>query len=130
MKPWTLEHGIRNFKINNLEGEFFKYYISKEPGIHHDGNEIISVDQFVKDQNIEFVDILHSDIQGSEHEMLEGAVNILSAKKVGYVFVSTHSDELHESCAKYLEGLGYTQVCSANMQETYSYDGLLVYKNP
>ena len=130
IEPWTLEHGINNFKINNLKGKFFQYYISEKPGIHHDGSKIISIDSFVKDQNIDFVDLLHSDIQGSELEMLQGAINTLSEGKVGYIFVSTHSNELHKSCAGFLEKLGYSQVCSANLDETYSYDGLLVYKNP
>jgi Methyltransferase FkbM domain len=130
IEPWEIEHGIRNFKINDLKGEFFQYYISSEPGVHHDGSKIISVDSFVKDESIDFVDVLHSDIQGSELDMLNGASYLLDAKKVGYIFVSTHSNELHDNCANFLKDKGYIQVCSANMDETYSYDGLLVFKNP
>jgi hypothetical protein len=90
----------------------------------------MSVDQFVTDNGIDFVDILHSDIQGYEMLMLKGAQGLLSKKKVGYVFISTHSDELHSDCKGLMEELGFIRLCSANLQETYSQDGLLVYKNP
>ena len=130
IEPWEIEHGIKNFEINDLKGEFFQFYISKEPGVHHDGSNIISVDSFVADQKIEFVDILHSDIQGNELLMLEGAKELLSSRKVGYVFVSTHSNDLHKDCAAVLDGHGFVQLCSADLDETYSYDGLLVYRNP
>ncbi|MCG8574370.1 MAG: FkbM family methyltransferase [Flavobacteriales bacterium] len=130
IEPWELEHGIRNFEINELEGEFFKYYIADKPGVHHDGSNIISVDSFTQSQNIGFVDILHSDIQGNELLMLNGAKTLLENRKVGYVFVSTHSNELHKDCAAFLDQLGYIQLCSADIDQTYSYDGLLVYRNP
>ena len=84
----------------------------------------------MKENNIDFVDILHSDIQGDELFMLKGAYELLANKKVGYIFISTHSDELHADCMKFMDELNYIRVCSANIQETYSYDGLLVYKNP
>lgn len=130
IEPWEIEHGIRNFKINNLKGEFFQYYIGDKPDVHSDGTEIISIDSFVAAQNIDFLDILHSDIQGNEYLMLQGARKLLSEKKVGYIFVSTHSNELHNNCAKFLDELGYVKLSSANMDETYSFDGLLVYRNP
>lgn len=130
IEPWEIQHGIRNFKLNNLAGNFFQHYIADKPGVHTDGSKIISVDSFVKDQKIQFVDILHSDIQGNELLMLNGAKEILSAHKVGYIFISTHSDSLHSDCKKFLLDLNYLEVCSADMKETCSYDGLLVFKNP
>ena len=130
LEPWNLEFGKKNFRINNLTGSFYQYYISKEPGFHHDGNEIISIDKFVKDNKIEFIDILHSDIQGSEFDMLQGAISTLKNNKVGYIFVSTHSNEIHDNCSKFLDDLGFIKLCSANMDETFSTDGLLVYKHP
>ena len=130
IEPWEIEHGIRNFKLNKLKGEFFQYYISEDPGIHTDGSKIISVDSFIKEKRIDFVDILHSDIQGNELKMLKGASNLIDAYKVGYIFISTHSDDLHENCAKFLIEKGYQLVCSAVMKQTCSYDGLLVFKNP
>lgn len=130
IEPWEINHGIRNFKLNKLKGEFFQYYIGENPGIHTDGSKIISIDSFVKEKGIGFVDVLHSDIQGNELKMLKGANNLLESFKVGYIFISTHSDELHENCKMFLLDKGYQLVCSADMNQTCSYDGLLVFKNP
>ena len=130
IEPSHLDDGIKNFKINKLHGNFFKAFIADIPGINENGVEIISIDNFIKENNIDFVDILHSDIQGEELSMLKGAINLLSKKRVGYIFISTHSDLLHEQCMNYLENAGYIRVSSANLQESYSWDGLLVYTNP
>jgi len=62
--------------------------------------------------------------------MLIGASSLIQQKKVGYIFISTHSNVLHDQCRDYLNSEGYIQVCSYNMDESYSCDGLLVYKNP
>jgi hypothetical protein len=62
--------------------------------------------------------------------MLKGAHSVLTQRKVGYVFISTHSDDLHVDCERLLDDFGFIRLCSADMQETYSQDGLLVYKNP
>lgn len=130
IEPYDLESGIKNFRLNNLHGNFFQYYVSDRNDVHENGSKVISVDNFVSENNIPFVDILHSDIQGDELLMLKGAINLLSKKNVGYIFISTHSNELHDDCALFLENLKYIKVCSANKQESYSWDGLLVFKNP
>jgi hypothetical protein len=130
IEPAHLDEGIKNFKLNNLSGNFFKAYIGDTCSVAEDGINIISVDCFTRDNKIEFVEILHSDIQGFELLMLKGAINLLSEKRVGYIFISTHSNELHTDCMKFLESLDYLLICSANLQQSYSWDGLLVYKNP
>jgi len=90
----------------------------------------LTVDQICEQQGLEFLDILHSDIQGFEVEMLEGAKKLLSEKRVGYVFISTHSNELHEQCYEVLKRYGFEMVASANLDESYSWDGVLVMKMP
>lgn len=130
IEPCDLQSGIRNFKLNKLQGNFFKYYVADRNDIREDGSKVISIDNFVLENNISFVDILHSDIQGDELLMIRGAINLLTRRNVGYIIISTHSNELHESCSLFLEDLKYVQVCSANKQESFSWDGLLVYKNP
>jgi len=46
------------------------------------------------------VDIVHADIQGSELIMLRDMERTLLTKKVGYLFISTHSQLLHEQMQK------------------------------
>lgn len=130
IEPINMNAGIYNFKLNNLKGKFFNYFISDAPKQLPNGAKAISVDSFIADNNIGFVDILHSDIQGDELDMLNGATHLINEKKVGYIFISTHSNELHTSCASFLNNLGYLKVCDANLDESFSHDGLLVFKNP
>jgi hypothetical protein len=62
--------------------------------------------------------------------MLKGSRKLLEEKKVGYCFISTHSNELHEQCKMVLSGYGYELVADANLDESFSFDGILVMKNP
>lgn len=53
--------------------------------------------------NINFINILHSDIQGAEYEMLLGAEKTFKDKKIGYIFISTHSNDVHNKCLEFLK---------------------------
>jgi hypothetical protein len=74
--------------------------------------------------------ILHSDIQGAEREMLDGAAGSLDSKAIDYLFVSTHSQELHEGVVQRLEGFGYVVEANSDLRETTSYDGFVMARNP
>ena len=124
----NLFYGKENLKINQLQGTFIHAGIGKEIKAKEN---ITTVDQICKAQQIDFVDILHSDIQGFELEMLEGSHQLFSEGKVGYVFISTHSNELHEDCYQLLKNkYHFSLVASANLDESYSWDGILVMKAP
>jgi hypothetical protein len=130
IEPCNIAYGEANFSSNRLKGNFFQYYIADTPAVHEDGSRTISVDHFIRENGIGFVDILHSDIQGYELLMLKGASELLTKRRVGYVFISTHSDDLHADCATIMDGMGFIRLCSADLRQTFSQDGLLVYKNP
>lgn len=132
IEPENVDSGIRNFNLNKMKGNFTKAYISDCSGKNKAESETptICIDDFIKEKNIEFVDILHSDIQGYEFLMLKGAEEILDKKNIGYIFISTHSQDLHFKCMDYLKLKGYILVCSSDLDESYSWDGLLVFKNP
>lgn len=125
--PHKMNFGKLNFKLNDLKGTFRLGYIDKvtdlKPGI-----PILSVDHLIKEYNIDFLHVLHSDIQGFELNMLKGASKALKEQKIGFVFISTHSNQLHDECTKELLGYDYQIVSSANLDESYSWDGLLVAK--
>lgn len=132
IEPKYIESGIKNFKLNNMNGDFTKAFVSNKSEKPTEDNDIptLCLDDFVSIKNIQFIDILHSDIQGFEYKMLEGAQNVLNTKKVGYIFISTHSEELHQQCYDHLTLKGYDLVCASNIDESYSWDGLLIFKNP
>lgn len=112
------EIGINNCKINNVKANFAKGKI---------GNDGLSLKKFISNNGIGFVDILHSDIQGSEVMMLEDISPLLDEQKIGYLFVSTHSQELHNSCVEILDRHDYRIVASADVDdETFCFDGIIV----
>ena len=126
----TLNIGKKNFDINNLVGHF---YVDNLPNFNFGS--------FIKQNNINFVDILHADIQGWEYHLLQDCQPYLD--KIGYIFVSTHTDQytsgqfwnaprefLHEDCLNFFIQNEFIILCEHNMKESSSHDGLIVAKNP
>jgi hypothetical protein len=77
----NIEIGRQNFKANRFEGTFLNDFV---------GTKYFAVDGFMASQNISRLTILHSDIQGYEQEMLEGASHALDNHQIEHVFLSTH----------------------------------------
>lgn len=126
---FNLGCGIRNFAINKLNGVFIHAFVGSENRIDEKGNKVIGIDDFCKDQNINFIDVLHSDIQGFEYQMLEGAIEMISNKRIGYLFISTHTNEIHYNCMKFILEQDYSIISSADLDQSYSEDGLIVAKS-
>jgi hypothetical protein len=126
----NLEAGKRNFALNGLRGQFIQAYVGDGNGQHEDGTRIVGVDDFLREQSIEFLDILHSDIQGSELQMLNGAAEALRNRRIGWLFVSTHTNDLHADCERLLVQAGYEILASINRDASYSEDGILVARRP
>lgn len=120
--------GKRNFKLNGMHGDFTNAFIGKES--REGKTATVCVDDFIAEKKIEYVDILHSDIQGYEYEMLQGALKTITTKKVGFVFVSTHSQEVHLKCRAFLLENDFFIISEADMNNTYSQDGLIVAASP
>jgi hypothetical protein len=116
-----MNSGIANFKLNEMKADFTLGAI---------GNNGIKVDEFLNEKGIIQLDILHSDIQGYEMEMLSGAKQHLILKAIDFVFISTHSQELHSSCLEFLKNVDYNVIASVDLAETFSCDGLIVAHNP
>lgn len=119
-----------NFDVNGFDGTFTNAYVGgrdlRPPG----STPTISVDGYCAEKNISHLHMLHSDIQGFESEMLDGASNMFSGHKVDHVFISTHSSDIHTDCLRKLEGYGYHILCSVDCPESYSGDGLIVACSP
>jgi hypothetical protein len=115
----NLELGKRNCALNDVTGvDFTQGFV---------GRNGVNIAEFAKDHDIETIDILHSDIQGYELEMLEGIQPLLMDNKVKYLFVSTHSNPVHYSCVAFLNKCGYRIIASADFDnETFCFDGIIV----
>ena len=109
----------------NFKGEFFQAFVGKSTGVG-DGVPQICIDDFMEEQKIQRLNILHSDIQGFDLEMLQGAVNSIREQKIDYCFVSTHSNALHSQCTEFLRSNGCVIIASCDLDNSYSPDGVLV----
>jgi hypothetical protein len=119
--------GINNFRLNKVKGKFTNAFIGKKSGVL-DGIPIICIDDYVEDNKIEFIDILHADIQAFEYDMLLGATKTIQKQKIGYCFISTHNNQLHYKCIDFLKANNFTIVCDADLNNSFSLDGLIVAK--
>jgi hypothetical protein len=118
----NLAAGVDNFKINGLTGEF----IHSAVGRNH-----LQVDSFLTQRRLSRLDILHADIQGQELEMLEGCGRTLAERRAAYLFISTHSQEIHERIMREMKAFGYRVEVSSDFDyESTSYDGLVFASSP
>lgn len=126
--PHKMNFGKQNFKMNGFSGKFILGYIGEKSN-NKESIPTLTVDQIASKFQIDSIDILHSDIQGFELQMLKGSAGLLSSSRIKNLFISTHSNELHYQCIEYLEGHNYSIEHSIDLDQTYSWDGLIVAKN-
>jgi Methyltransferase FkbM domain len=126
----NLAVGRRNFELNGFSGHFTQAFVGMLPAVETGTVETVNMDTFFLKHRLDYVHILHSDIQGSEMRMLEGAVQSLDARCVRFVFISTHSEELHTQCFDFLCAHGYEVAVSVSPAESFSVDGVLVARDP
>ncbi len=125
--PHKMNFGKLNFKLNGLAGSFDLGFIDDES--RPDARiPTYAVDYLMEKHHVQHLHVLHSDIQGYELAMLKGARKSLQRGVIDYVFISTHTNKLHRECIDHLAGYGYRVVCDANLDESFSVDGLIVAK--
>ena len=113
----NLEAGKANFARHHYEGTFIQGLV---------GRGHFEVDRFLREQGYPRLNLLHSDIQGYELEMLEGCADSFRRGLIDYAFVSTHSQSLHDQVAAHLTAAGMrVEVSSGFDFETTSFDGLV-----
>ena len=118
-----LNAGRHNFSVNDIsDGDFI---LSKV------GNNAFTIDDFVNERKLQEISVLHSDIQGWELEMIAGATDFLSKQAASYIFLSTHSQKIHEEAMQKLVSFGYIiEVSSDFDNHTTSYDGFILATAP
>jgi len=115
----NLEVGKKNFEMNGFTGEFFTSILPN-----------FKVDKWMEDNSIPYLDILHADTQGYELIMLKDSEKSLCGNKIKYVFVSGHSQELHNSCIEFLQACDYKIIASADFDnESNCLDSIIVARN-
>ena len=118
----NLEAGRANFARHGYEGTFKRALVGK-------GH--FEVDRFMSEQAYPRLNILHSDIQGFEIEMMKGAAESFSRCLIDYAFISTHSQRLHDMVLTELSASGMRIEASSGFDfETTSYDGFVMASRP
>lgn len=141
--PNNLEIGKRNFSLNKMTGHHFNFAIGKESidSIQYQCYEsdniereirVLSVDDFIQQQGIPFVDLLLADIQGFELDMLRGATKSIERGIIRFIVLSTHhhlisNDPLvHQKCLDFFHSYGAKILVEHTVSESYSGDGLII----
>lgn len=127
-EPANLQLGIKNFSLNEAKGHFYLGFVQLHPedSLLFKHSQRIGIDAFMVENNLDHVHLLHSDIQGAEYEMLLSSQNALKNHKIDYLFISTHSPEIHDACRRLILKYDYLILCEHDMNESCSVDGLIV----
>lgn len=120
--------GRKNFKKASKQGTFVHAFVDNYTDLSKKRRATITIDQYCKDNNIRSLAILHADIQGAELNMLQGSKTMLGGGYIDFIFVSTHSNQLHTSCKQFLSEFDYEIIADIDLDATCSYDGLLTYR--
>lgn len=117
----NLDCGQFNFNLNGYQGEFINQAVCKNQ---------FEVDKFLLKEDIHKLEILHSDIQGHEVEMLKHTSKSLDKKIINYLFISTHSEAIHSEVSEIIESHNYRiEVSSSFETHTTSFDGFILATN-
>ena len=56
---------------------------------------------------LEYPDIIKMDIEGAEFEVLKDLEILLKSNRKPSIFLSTHSNEVHDACLSFIDSLEY-----------------------
>ena len=130
-EPAHMAVGEHNLEINNQSARWWRAFVSCgwSPGNYGAGNcktEVV-VSQLLVDLKLQHVDLLLADIQGSEWKMIKDIKDVLKARRVSYLFISTHKGFLHAGCKEVLSSVGYRIIASVDIDEcSWAGDGVIV----
>jgi FkbM family methyltransferase len=89
VKSWNYGVGSSNAILEFIENSHSEMSSFLRPSKYSWGKvekttnvEVITLDSFTKDQNIEFIHILKSDTQGYDFEVFKGADTLLSENRI------------------------------------------------
>lgn len=103
------EAGKTQFELNRCNGRFYNNSIGKLWAAYQTTFDVepIMLNKILQEQGISKVDIIQCDIDGSEQCMLDTNLNFFINKRTKYLFLATHSTELHNYCKTFLENVDY-----------------------
>ena len=67
--------------------------------------EVVTIDEFIRSKDIQVVDLIKMDVEGFEHEVLQGAHESLISGKVNFIYLETGLDDRFVSFESLIERL-------------------------
>ena len=83
--------------------------------------EVITVDRFLEDQNIAYVDILKSDTQGYELEVFKGAEKAMRNNQIGLVYFEFIFSDMYKKLPSFDEVFRYLIDRNFSLVSTYEF---------
>jgi FkbM family methyltransferase len=139
--PNHLAIGRRNAELNSLPINFVQVAIGRVAqevisfATETAGEQTIrqiSVPDFLTQNRIDRLDILHCDAQGIEFDVLQSCETLFREQRIGFTFVSTHDRRIsgdpltHQRCLAFLRLVGARILAEHDVHESFSGDGLIV----
>lgn len=140
-EPVHLEVGRINAGLNGLGPEFLHgfagaTFAGAAPFLSGTSGTLklprYSVEKLMARRGLEYLDLLHCDIQGAEVNTLDGCRALFRQRRIGWVFVSTHAHAIsgdpltHQRCLDILRDCGAIIEAEHDVHESFSGDGLIV----
>lgn len=125
----NMQFGQSTFALNGLNCESIRALIG-DSYVPAPKLSVVSIPWLFEHFKIETLDLLHSDIQGFERDMLQGAKPLLDAKRIRALFVSTHGDDVHQACEAMIREAGYMVALNLPQRDSYAYDGMIIAARP
>jgi hypothetical protein len=126
----NLNAGRLNFALNGLRATFISGFVGARHRLQPFQPPVMAVDWLIREHSLEKIHLLHADIQGFERQMLDGMEQAARDGRIDWIFISTHSNELHHDCREWLLTRNWAVVADANSHESHSVDGLLAAHRP
>ncbi len=142
---WKRQVGERNFALNGFQADFTAAFLGrkskKKKSLRVRGEEhsapVWSLPDYMAAKGIDFVEVLHADVQGAELGVLDGAARLLDEGKIGYLIISTHAPrysvthaDTHEATIERLVKHGYEIAVEHTPDQSFTLDGLVCARGP
>ena len=92
----------------------------------NNSSSIVTLEELLKEQFKIDIDILHMDVDFSEWSVLSSSKDLFLNKNIDLIFISTHSEELHNKCKSFLLDAGY-KLSFEEKRMIVGYDSLLIF---
>jgi len=125
----SLQLGKDHFALNNCEGVFYKKGITDTMEYYSEQIklDLITLDEIIKQNTLSYIDILHSDVDGCEIDLIEKNIDFFEKGKAKNIFILTHGDIYSDKCKTLFKQFPYSLIAEYP-HGTQCGDGLLVYK--